>query len=365
MAAAPAPNDDNIPKGGSGTPVDVSKQPKQPTPPPPSPCSHAGNMLPDPPALPAWNAMDELWRSPQTGAGVFVGNRLAAMDESSLTKHGIDTIVVCAGEQRRHHDDNPRFSYHTFLVANWAHDLVKFIPANANSLAAAANQDQAGETRSAFRTTARLCGEHSRHPTATATSAAVEAYFEPVFAVVDVALNRGASVLIHCMAGAHRAGTVGMAVVMRLAAVAPQRYAPYDDTLATARRRRPILEPDLVAQGTAVHLLRVLDGTGTINQAITSNSPAAALSGLRSETASSHPMVGSVAAATAPRAYLGGLFERGGASTDPIASMTHQMLRNLRAGVPRDEVVMAAVTRSGRPHEDIVSLLAAAEIAAP
>jgi hypothetical protein len=66
-------------------------------------------------------------------------------------------------------------------------------------------------------------------------------YFAPVFTAVDVAIGSGKSVLIHCMAGAHRAGTVGMAVLMHLATAVPphyHKYASYDGTLAAAMKRR-------------------------------------------------------------------------------------------------------------------------------
>merc|ERR1712166_837895 len=86
------------------------------------------------------------------------------------------------------------------------------------------------------------------------------------------------------MAGAHRAGTVGMAVVMRMTGLATATaaaataaattatppnddddnhptFAPYQATLDAARKRRPILDPDLVSRGAAVHLLQLLDGS--------------------------------------------------------------------------------------------------------
>lgn len=250
----------------------------------------SSNPLPSPPTLPQWNPMDELWRSPRTGAGVFVGNRTAAMDDRLLARHNVGLIVVCAGEQRRHHEGDPRheFKYMTFLVANWQRDLAKLVhqheapaattaPGTAASKAGTASvggsttakstaqptplktkttadvadtsahsgAGSAGaggegseavqvepattkflERPSVFRTTARLRGEHTRHPTARATPDMVEAYFTPVFEAVDTAIEAGKSVFIHCMAGAHRAGTVGMAVVMRMSAHAPRRFVP-------------------------------------------------------------------------------------------------------------------------------------------
>ena len=42
----------------------------------------------------------------------------------------------------------------------------------------------------------------------------VWAYFKVLFDFVEVELGAGKSVLIHCLAGAHRAGTAGTACLM-------------------------------------------------------------------------------------------------------------------------------------------------------
>ena len=175
---------------------------------------------------------------------------------------------------------------------------------------------------------------------------------------MDAALARGESVLIHCMAGAHRAGTVGVAVVMRLSAGPDRRFAPYDDTLAAARRRRPILEPDLVAQGIGTHLLRLLDGSA---------GPAAGqIPRLGSGVAIVQtPAPGPGAATAEPRVWLGGTFGAGNTSTDPMAALAERMLRHLKAGVPRHSIVMAAAQRCGRPPGDVELLLQAAERRGP
>jgi len=257
--------------------------------PPPTPCPcHVFPILPPPPVLPEWNPMDELWRSAETGAGLFVGNRTAAVDKAELVRHNISTVVVCAGEQKRHHEGAPGFHYLTFLVANWQQALAGLVDRpdadeDATSTTAAAGAAPvttpkrgpgpepdpsfpatsasdvpppapaaSAEWPSMFRTTARPRGEHTRHKTARATPTMAAEYFAPVVAAVEAAFARGESVLIHCMVGAHRAGTVGLAVVVRLSARARRRYAPYDEILAAARRRRPLLEPDFVAQGVGV-----------------------------------------------------------------------------------------------------------------
>ena len=50
----------------------------------------------------------------------------------------------------------------------------------------------------------------------------VRRYFAPLFAFVEKALRAGKNVMVHCLAGAHRAGTSGVALAMyylRLSAI--------------------------------------------------------------------------------------------------------------------------------------------------
>ena len=71
----------------------------------------------------------------------------------------------------------------------------------------------------------------------TPTPEALVAYFEPLFEFVSTELAEGRSVLIHCLAGAHRAGSAGIACLMR--------FEGLDLAAATARAQaaRPIIEP--------------------------------------------------------------------------------------------------------------------------
>ena len=50
----------------------------------------------------------------------------------------------------------------------------------------------------------------------TPTPEALLAYFQPLFTFVDVELSAGRHVLIHCLAGAHRAGSAGVACLMHM-----------------------------------------------------------------------------------------------------------------------------------------------------
>lgn len=181
-------------------------------------------------------------------------------------------------------------------------------------------------TSSVFRTTARLRGEHTRHPTAAATQAMAESFFQPVFDAVDAAIDAGESVLVHCMAGAHRAGTVGMAIVMRQSAGAGggggnQKFAPYEVTLAAARKRRPILDPDLVSTGTAVHLLKLLDGSWE-----------------KANGKSSAKSMGSVAAPAAGNTNISRGLVASYAASSGSTFMVQRFQQMLQRGVPRATV---------------------------
>ena len=57
------------------------------------------------------------------------------------------------------------------------------------------------------------------------------------FSFIDRAVRAGRSVLVHCLAGAHRAGTTGIAYLMH--AVPMSRLA----ATAAAKRLRPVVDP--------------------------------------------------------------------------------------------------------------------------
>ena len=50
-----------------------------------------------------------------------------------------------------------------------------------------------------------------------ATTASVYAFTDPMFAFIEQAVSQGQNVLVHCLAGAHRAGTTGCACLMHFA----------------------------------------------------------------------------------------------------------------------------------------------------
>ena len=126
-----------------------------------------------------------------TGAVVCVGNFKNSRDEVFLDQYGIRAIVNCCGTADVFKGSG--VSYFSFNV----------------------------------------CG----HQRALDQNVSALDFFKEVFDFIDNALANGISVLIHCVAGAHRAGTTGVAYLM---------YKTSMDTesaIAEAKRCRPIIDP--------------------------------------------------------------------------------------------------------------------------
>ena len=62
-------------------------------------------------------------------------------------------------------------------------------------------------------------------------------FLKTLFAFVDGALAKGESVLVHCLAGAHRAGTTGCLLLMYKHSLNGQ------DAIKAAKTLRPIINP--------------------------------------------------------------------------------------------------------------------------
>lgn len=129
---------------------------------------------------------------------MFIGNRVAATSEAILKENGIDRIVNCTKDQSNKFEDDASFEvkYFRFVIYKFFSVL------------------DLRSTKGVFE------------------------FFEPVFKWIDAQLASGHSVLIHCLAGAHRAGTTGVAYVMHAAKI-------YDYTLAikTVQSIRAVVNP--------------------------------------------------------------------------------------------------------------------------
>lgn len=139
-----------------------------------------------------------IYKHPESGATLYVGNYQAASNMQILdnTLQRCRRIVFCQSlDGKMHFKDNPEFAYLPFNIGRWR-TLVE-----------------------------------SRSPECVAT------FFQPLFAFLDNELQRGNSILIHCLAGAHRAGTAGIASLMHLCS--------FDAAEATtaAQLLRPAINP--------------------------------------------------------------------------------------------------------------------------
>ena len=140
-------------------------------------------------------ATDPIYRHPVGGGTIFVGNQTAAEDLSMLTSLGITRVVNCthgAGAIPNYHAG--RLQYYTFPISHWSMHVKS-------------------------------------------SSASVLAFSDPMFKFIDEAVSRGENVLVHCLAGAHRAGTTGCACLIH--------YAKMDvaQAIRTAKTCRRIIDP--------------------------------------------------------------------------------------------------------------------------
>lgn len=137
-----------------------------------------------------YNPLDAIYRDKATGGTIFVGNQQAAQNAAMLKENGITHVCNCTDSMPFYHKD--AFTYLRFNVSFWPsfgdiEELRKFLT--------------------------------------------------PLWEFVDGALAKGESVLVHCLAGAHRAGTTGIMCLMHYAGMSSLEAVP------TAKRLRPVIDP--------------------------------------------------------------------------------------------------------------------------
>jgi len=146
-----------------------------------------------------WSCLDAIWRHPEAGAAVYVGNYVAASNRKTLDERGITCVVNCQDQDSQNYfEKDPRITYFRFPVARLALSRNSF-------------DHRTGE--------GALDG------------------FIPVFKFIDENISAGQSVLIHCLAGAHRAGTCGVAYLMYKANMG------VEEAIAVAKKCRPVIGP--------------------------------------------------------------------------------------------------------------------------
>jgi len=143
-----------------------------------------------------YNSCDAIFCHPDTGATIYVGNEVAAKNLSVLEEHTITHIVNCTDSIPNHHEGasvkGGKLSYLRFDIVGHRefqaqHQTVEFV--------------------------------------------------EPVLKFISDALSRGENVMVHCLAGAHRAGTTGIICLMHFAKLSAR------EAILMAKRCRPIIEP--------------------------------------------------------------------------------------------------------------------------
>lgn len=112
-----------------------------------------------------YNPMDAIYCDQTTGGKVFVGNDAAAKNLPELQSRGVTHVVNCTDNLPLYHEGT--LTYLRFNIA--------YFPAQPD----------------------------------------VQVFLASMFDFVDAALAQGGSVLVHCLAGAHRAGTTGCLLLMR------------------------------------------------------------------------------------------------------------------------------------------------------
>ena len=121
-----------------------------------------------------YNPLDPIWKHPRTGAMIYIGNSQAAQSADMLRGHNISRVVNCTDNMPNFLEGRDVVKYLRFDVSNW--------------------------------------GRYVDH-----TDKSVRKFTSPLFSFVTEGLENGECVMVHCLAGAHRAGTTGCACLMHFA----------------------------------------------------------------------------------------------------------------------------------------------------
>lgn len=144
-----------------------------------------------------YNTMDAIWTHPTGGGIIYVGDRVGASDLNLLKDRGIKKVVNCTvGNQAipNYHEDSDEIEYITFPIAHW-------------SLYVGPSDES------------------------------VLDFCEELFNFVEDGTSQGENVYIHCLAGAHRAGTCGVTCLIHFGVLS------VDQAIAEAKSKRPIIDP--------------------------------------------------------------------------------------------------------------------------
>lgn len=148
-----------------------------------------------------FRACDVVYEHPTTQAKVYIGNISAAESLDILREKNITRVVNCQQvTSANFHETDPLFEYYRFDV-------------------------------SAFHSVSNICTD----------PVIALRFFNDVFSWIDKQVSENNNVLIHCLAGAHRAGTTGVAYVMWTRRQDPDMS--FSAVLAYVKQCRPIVDP--------------------------------------------------------------------------------------------------------------------------
>jgi len=132
-----------------------------------------------------------------SGAKFYIGNRAMAESRDSLLRLGITRIVNCQeASSVNFHEGDRRFEYLRFPISFW-----------------------------------------KQQPQTNTPEGLLHYMNQGLFRWVDERLSEGNNVMVHCLAGAHRAGTSGVAYVMHASGLDVR------SALRAVQARRPVVDP--------------------------------------------------------------------------------------------------------------------------
>mmetsp|Transcript_27799 Transcript_27799/g.70223 ORF Transcript_27799/g.70223 Transcript_27799/m.70223 type:complete len:242 (-) Transcript_27799:593-1318(-) len=143
-----------------------------------------------------YNELDAVYEHPTSKGKVYIGNLVSAQNKGILDRHSIKRIVNCQDTTTENfHEGQAGYQYYRFPISHWWREKNMDSPEN------------------------------------------VLRFFLEPFKWIDAQIEQGHSVLIHCLAGAHRAGSTGVAYCMYA------NKSGFDETLAIVKSIRPIVDP--------------------------------------------------------------------------------------------------------------------------
>jgi len=196
-----------------------------------------------------YSGCDPVWRHPESGATFFVGDEFTAKNREALRRRKITRIVNCQdADGANYFEGDPGLTYHEFTIGLWR------------------------------RAPGVLDGDEGTWT-----------FWEQYFAFIQESLSSGHNVLVHCLAGAHRAGTAGIAVLMlycgwdwQRAATAAQKLRRAIDPIGDFPQLLKALDTRLTSKapiigsaspGASAAVVRELCGADDTDQARAANSP--------------------------------------------------------------------------------------------